>query len=206
MVRLLIVDDQKILLDALTNALSKEKDIEIVGSLTVADVADVACTRLRPDMVLMDICTEGKVSGIFATDRIKKKYPYIKVMLMTGFPEMSFIERAKEAGADSFIYKNSSMEDFVKCIHATMAGHGTFPETDTHHGFGEGECLLTPRELEILRLFCTNHSRKEMAEALNITTSTINYHINNMLAKTGYKNLMSLAMEATDKGYIKAGV
>ncbi len=206
MVKLLIVDDQKILLDALTNALGKEKDIEIVGSLTVADVADVACTRLRPDLVLMDICTEGKVSGIFATERIKQKYSYIKVMLMTGFPEMSFIQRAKDAGADSFIYKNSSMADFVKCIHATMAGQGTFPEVDTHHGFGDGECPLTPRELEILRLFCTNHSRKEMAEALNITTSTINYHINNMLTKTGYKNLMSLAMEATDKGYIKAGV
>ena len=206
MVKLLIVDDQKILLDALTNALGKEKDIEIVGSLTVADVADVACTRLRPDLVLMDICTEGKVSGIFATERIKQKYSYIKVMLMTGFPEMSFIQRAKDAGADSFIYKNSSMADFVKCIHATMAGQGTFSEVDTNHGFGDGECPLTPRDMEILRLFCTNHSRKEMAEALNITTSTINYHINNMLAKTGYKNLMSLAMEATDKGYIKAGV
>ncbi len=206
MVRLLIVDDQKILLDALTNALSKEKQIEIVGSLTVADVADVACTRLRPDLVLMDICTEGKVSGIYAADRIKKKYPYIKVMLMTGFPEMSFIRRAKEAGVDSFIYKNSSMEEFIKCIYATMAGKGTFPETNTHQGFGDGECPLTPRELEILRLFCTNHSRKEMAEALSITTSTINYHINNMLTITGYRNLMSLAMEASDKGYIKTGV
>ena len=206
MVRLLIVDDQKILLDALSNALSKETQIKIVGSLTVADVADVACERLRPDLVLMDICTEGKVSGIFAAERIKKKYPYIKVMLMTGFPELSFIKRAKEVGVDSFIYKNSSMEEFIKCIYATLAGHGTFPEINTSHGFGEGECPLTPRELEILRLFCTNHSRKEMAEALNITTSTINYHINNMLTKTGYKNLISLAMEATDKGYIKTGV
>ena len=206
MVKLLIVDDQKILLDALTNALGKEKDIEIVGSLTVADVADVACTRLRPDLVLMDICTEGKVSGIFAADRIKKKYPDIKVMLMTGFPELSFIKRAREVGVDSFIYKNSSMEEFVQCIFATMAGKGTFPEADTSHGFGDGECPLTPRELEILRLFCSNHSRREMAEALHITTSTINYHINNMLTKTGYKNLMSLAMEATNKGYIKAGI
>ena len=98
------------------------------------------------------------------------------------------------------------MEEFIKCIYATLAGHGTFPEINTSHGFGEGEWPLTPRELEILRLFCTNHSRKEMAEALNITTSTINYHINNMLTKTGYKNLISLAMEATDKGYIKTGV
>lgn len=206
MVRLLIVDDQKILLDALTNALSKEAQIKIVGSLTVADVADVACERLRPDLVLMDICTEGKVSGIFAANRIKEKYPYIKVMLMTGFPELSFIRRAREAGVDSFIYKNSSMDEFIKCIYATMAGQGTFPEINTQHGFGDGECPLTTRELEILRLFCSNHSRREMAEALNITTSTINYHINNMLAKTGYKNLMSLAMEATDKGYIKTGV
>jgi DNA-binding NarL/FixJ family response regulator len=128
MIKLLIVDDQKVLLDALTNALSKEKQIKIVGSLTVADVADVACDRFRPDMVLMDICTEGSVSGIIATGRIKEKHPEIKVMLMTGFPEMSFIERAKNAGADSFIYKDSSMDDFVKCIQDTMSGHGTFPK------------------------------------------------------------------------------
>jgi DNA-binding NarL/FixJ family response regulator len=206
MIKLLIVDDQKVLLDALTNALSKEKQIKIVGSLTVADVADVACDRFRPDMVLMDICTEGSVSGIIATSRIKEKHPEIKVMLMTGFPEMSFIERAKNAGADSFIYKDSSMDDFVKCIQDTMAGHGTFPKVNGKPGFGAGECPLTPRELEILRLFCTNHSRKEMATALGISTSTINYHINNMLAKTGYKNLMSLALEATNKGYIKTSV
>ena len=206
MIKLLIVDDQKVLLDALTNALSKEKQIKIVGSLTVADVADVACDRFRPDMVLMDICTEGSVSGIIATSRIKEKHPEIKVMLMTGFPEMSFIERAKNAGADSFIYKDSSMDDFVKCIQYTMAGHGTFPKVNSKPGFGAGECPLTPRELEILRLFCTNHSRKEMATALGISTSTINYHINNMLAKTGYKNLMSLALEATNKGYIKTSV
>jgi DNA-binding NarL/FixJ family response regulator len=206
MIKLLIVDDQKVLLDALTNALSKEKQIKIVGSLTVADVADVACDRFRPDMVLMDICTEGSVSGIIATGRIKEKHPEIKVMLMTGFPEMSFIERAKNAGADSFIYKDSSMDDFVKCIQDTMSGHGTFPQVKSKPGFGAGECPLTPRELEILRLFCTNHSRKEMATALGISTSTINYHINNMLAKTGYKNLMSLALEATNKGYIKTSV
>jgi DNA-binding CsgD family transcriptional regulator len=80
------------------------------------------------------------------------------------------------------------------------------PQVKSKPGFGAGECPLTPRELEILRLFCTNHSRKEMATALGISTSTINYHINNMLAKTGYKNLMSLALEATNKGYIKTSV
>ena len=206
MIKILIVDDQKVLLDAFTNYLKKEADFKIVGSITVAEAADLACERFHPDLVLMDICTEGKVSGIYATERIKKRHPEIKVMLMTGFPEMSFIERGKLAGADSFIYKNRSIEEFIKCIRETVAGQGSFLEEEQHPGFGEGVCPLTPRELEILRLFCQNKSRKEMADILHISTSTVNYHINNMLTKTGHKNLVSLAIEATGKGYINTRV
>lgn len=206
MIKILIVDDQKVLLDAFTDYLSKEEDFTIVGSLTVADVADVACDRFKPNLVLMDICTEGDVSGIYATSRIKEKHPEIKVMLMTGFPEISFIERAKDAGADSFIYKNSSIEEFISGIRETVAGRGTFPHEKKQAGFGVSNSNLTAREMEILRLFCQNMSRKEMAAELGISTSTINFHINNMLIKTGHKNLMGLAMEAANKGYINTRV
>ena len=206
MIKLLIVDDQKILLDAFTKALGQEDDIQIAGSITEADVADAACGKLRPNMVLMDICTGSDVSGLYAAKRIKEQYPQIKVVLMTGFPELSFLNRARAAGADSFIYKSSSMEEFIRCIRLTAAGQGYYPENAQTASFGEGDCPLTARELEILRLFCNNLTRKEMASALGISVSTINFHINNMLVKTGYKNLMGLAMEAANKGYINTKI
>lgn len=201
--KILIVDDQKLLLDVLVESLSKQESFEIVGAITEADMADLACSRMKPDLVLMDICTQSGVTGIYAAAKIKKQFPKIKVVLMTGFEEMSFIERAQEVQADSFIYKSSSMEEFVDCIKRTLQGERCYPCLDQEVTFGVTHEHLTHRELEILRLFCQSKSRKEMAELLDVSTSTINFHINNMLVKTGYKKLMSLAMEAANKGYIR---
>ena len=202
MIKVMIVDDQKILLDAFTKAISRYKDIKVVASIMCAETADIACGNYRPDLVLMDICADGDISGIYATKRIKEKYPYIKVVLMTGFPEISFIKRGESAGADSFIYKSSSMDDFITCIKSTMEGKKLFPPGCGKVTFGDCECTLTARELEILRLYCLNYSRKEMSESMHISESTINFHVNNMLTKTGYKNLLKLALEAANKGYI----
>ena len=206
MIKILIVDDQKILLDAFTNSISRYADMKIVGSITEAEAADIACTTYKPDLVLMDICCDGDISGIYATKRIKAKYPFIKVILMTGFPEISFIQRGQAAGADSFIYKSSSMKDFVACIRSTIAGEKNFPVNSGSVTFGDSESTLTQRELEILRLYCLNYSRKEMAKAMFISESTINFHVNNMLTKTGCKSLLKLALEAANKGYINVKV
>ena len=204
MIKLLIVDDQKILLDAFTNSLGRYGDMQIVGSITEAEAADLACGTYKPDLVLMDICRDGDISGIYATKRIKAKYPYIKVVLMTGFPEISFIQRGQAAGADSFIYKSSSMKEFVSCIRSTMVGENHFPSNSGKVTFGDSECTLTQRELDILKLYSLNYSRKEMADTLKISESTINFHVNNMLTKTGYKSLLKLALEAANKGYINS--
>ncbi|MDO4178555.1 MAG: response regulator transcription factor [Phascolarctobacterium sp.] len=206
MLKILLVDDQKVLLDAFVNALSKNEDFEIVGSLTEARLADIACQRLNADVVLLDICTDGGLTGLEAIPRIKENSPHTKIIIMTGFPEMSFLERAQKAGADSFIYKSNTMEEFVDCIRKTAAGERCYPDTHKEYTFGSDNEVLTERELEVLRYFSEGMSRKEIADKLFVSTSTVNYHINNMLIKTGYKNLIGLALEAANKGYINTKV
>lgn len=206
MLRILLVDDQKVLLDAFVNALSKEEDFKIVGSLTEARLADIACQHLNADVILLDICTDGGVTGLEAIKRIKENAPHTKIIIMTGFPEMSFLERAKKLGADSFIYKSNTMEEFISCIRRTAAGEHCYPDVVQQYTFGDYNEALSEREIEILRYFSEGMSRKEIAEALFISTSTVNYHINNMLLKTGYKNLIGLALEAANKGYINTKV
>lgn len=111
MIKVLIVEDQQILLDTFTSAMRNYDDIRVVAAIADAGTADLACRTWHPDCVLMDICADGDILGIYATERIKKENPAIKVILMTGFPELNFLERGKEAGADSFLYKTSSMEE-----------------------------------------------------------------------------------------------
>lgn len=205
MIKILLVDDQKILLDGLVRILAPLDDMEVVGSCILSDLAEEACARLAPDLVLMDICMEGRTSGIQICARLKERFPQLRVVLMTGMQEVAFLTRAKDAGADSFIYKEASGEEFAACIRATMEGAHIYPDVCTDSTFGGTETPLTKRELAILRCICSNMSYEEIADALGITKRTVNFHVGNMLAKTGYKSVVGLAVEATEKGYTDSG-
>lgn len=122
MIRVMIVDDQRILLEGLLHLFEKTGKIEVVKILQLSEVAEVAAQVLQPDIILMDICMEGRTSGIEVTRRIKKALPRQKIIIMTGFADVHFVEMAREAGADSFIYKESSAADFVDTMERTLKG------------------------------------------------------------------------------------
>lgn len=201
MIKILLVDDQKILLEGLVKILAPLDDIKVVGTCTLSELAEEACIRLAPDLVLMDICMEGRTSGIQICARLKKQFPNLRVVLMTGMQEVAFLDWAKDAGADSFIYKESSSEAFAACIRATMQGRRIYPSAAVGCAFGGTDNPLTEREIAILQRICRNMNYGEIAAELGITKRTVNFHIGNMLAKTGYKSIVGLAVEATERGY-----
>ena len=201
MIKILLVDDQKILLEGLVKILSPMEDLSIVGTCTLSELTEAACRRLCPDLVLMDICMEGRTSGIQICERLKASFPDLRVILMTGMQEIAFLDWARAAGADSFIYKESSGEAFADCIRATMAGAQIYPDARGTSSFGDTGAQLTERELAILQRVCRNMSYHEIAQELGITKRTVSFHISNMLSKTGHKSIIGLAVEAAEKGY-----
>lgn len=201
MIRILLVDDQKILLNGLASLLEPYEDLEVVGEVPFSEMVEMACARLNPQVVLMDVCMEGKTSGIENTRKIRKHFPQIKVIIMTGFQDVHFVELAREAGVDSFIYKESAADQFVDCILRTMAGEHLFPDVQERTTFGFYNATLTQREIQILHLVCQNLSYQEIAERLHLTRRTVSFHISNMLSKTGHKSIVGLAVEAAEKGY-----
>lgn len=201
MIRILLVDDQKILLNGLASLLEPYEDLEVVGEVPFSEMVEMACARLNPQVVLMDVCMEGKTSGIENTRKIRKHFPQIKVIIMTGFQDVHFVELAREVGADSFIYKESAADQFVDCILRTMAGEHLFPDVQERTTFGFYNATLTQREIQILHLVCQNLSYQEIAERLHLTRRTVSFHISNMLSKTGHKSIVGLAVEAAEKGY-----
>ena len=94
MIRVMIVDDQRILLEGLLHLFEKTGKIEVVKILQLSEVAEVAAQVLQPDIILMDICMEGRTSGIEVTRRIKKALPRQKIIIMTGFADVHFVEMA----------------------------------------------------------------------------------------------------------------
>ena len=152
----------------------------------------------------MDICMESRTSGIRICRRLKERFPEIRVVMMTGMSELAFVGWARDAGADSFIYKEAAGEAFLDCIRRTMAGEHVFPVIRGRDTFGAAEANLTERELEILQLICRSKSREEIAELLGISKRTVGFHITNMLEKTGHKSVVGLAVEAAEKGLTSA--
>ena len=201
MERVLIVDDHESMCDSLFHALTSTDDFIVVGTLKNALHAELYCIKLNPDLVLMDVCTEGGASGLDATKVIREKYPHIKVIVMSGFDEITYAPRAKEAGAHAFIYKSKSLDYFVEVAKGVMEGKNYFPEPKTI-ATSMGEAPLTEREMEVLRLMCKHMTNKEIAEELFITEHTVKYHKSNMLAKTGFEKAIDLAFYMISNGLI----
>lgn len=204
MIKILIVEDQTILRDALCINLNTIDGFEVVGGISNADIALHTCKKLKPDLVLMDICTENNSSGLQATKEIKQHLPHIKVIIMTAMPEITFVNRAIEAKADSFIYKNIDLTTLVIAIKNTLEGYSIFPTKSIPKLPNDAE--LTPKELEILRLICEAKSRKEIAKILYLSEGTIKAYISTILQKTGYDSISKLAIYALSNGYINSKI
>ncbi len=201
MIKIIIIDDHMSVLESFTRFMEEDGGISVVGTGTKASDAIKLSEENGPDLALLDVCTENGENGIEIAKELKNKFPNMKVIIMSGFDEISYIPSAIDAGANAFISKGDPLPEFVETIKLVMDGGEKFPEEITIPVL-EGNSPFTKRELEILRMICNFYDRKEIAEELCISTNTIKRHIENMLAKSGCKSTLELAVFVTGKGYI----
>ena len=201
MIKVLIIDDHRSMCDSLALVLEGAGDYSVVGKLLRADLADIYCGQLKPDLVFLDVCTGENASGLEAAVILREKYPDIKIIVMSGFDEITYAPRAKEAGAHAFVFKSKSLDYFAEVAEGVMRGETCFPEAKTIP-MPTGEAPLTDREMEILRLLCKHMTNKEIAEELFISENTVKYHKSNMLAKTGFSKAVDLAFYMLSNGWI----
>lgn len=203
MKKVLIVEDQALARSYLISCVEKCADCEVACALTCAETAPQKCDESDISLVLMDICTERDSDGLAAAEKIKKRHPNIKVVMVTSMLEGRFLDRAKQIGADSFWYKDAPSEDLVSVIEGTLAGKAYWPDSTPHVQLGRAlSCDLSDQELETLRLLCEGNSNAEIAEKLNIAESSVRTYINRMLMKTGYESRNRLVIAAVSKRLI----
>lgn len=205
MIKVLVVDDHVALCDLFKNAFENEDGFKVVAELNNALLAPLYCKQYKPNLVLMDICAEGKAPGLEAAIQIKKMFPEIKIILMSGFDEVSFVEKAKEAKVDAFIYKSKSLDFFMKTARAVIDGETYFPEPKQIE-MPDGELPFTAKEMIVLRYLCACKSRKEISEEMHISENTVKFHISNILAKSGFTNTAELSIHMISSGWINPHV
>ncbi|MBQ8688574.1 MAG: response regulator transcription factor, partial [Ruminococcus sp.] len=176
---------------------------ELLPSVESAAFAEFCCHTNRVELILMDVCTALYSNGIDVAGKIKHSFPNIKIIIITGQPECSFIDRAQKAGVDSFWYKTATAENILDIMDRTIAGEQIYPDATPSLSFGyitsDG---LTDRELEVLREVVAGESDAAIAEKLHMSLRTVKGHIQSMRDKTGFRNRTELAVRARDCGLI----
>lgn len=206
MTRVLIVDDAVTVRTLFETIIEESKDYELAGSLENAKAALPFCMRSKVDLILMDVYTKDRENGLEAAKEIKEQFPSIKIIIATSLPEESFIEKAKEAGAESFWYKEMGEMGLIDIMSRTMNGESVYPDKTPEIGIGLAKSVeFTNMEMKVLRELCNGLLNKEIAEKLCMSENTVKFHINNMLQKAGYSNRYQLAIDAVEQKLIVPG-
>ena len=201
LIKVLIVDDHESMRDLLSIKFCRENGFEVVGSIGNAADAEVFCLKKQPDVVILDVCTEDGSSGLDSAAKIRRKYPEIKIIVTTGFGEITYASRAKEIGVQAFVHKIKGAEYYLEVARSILNGEIIFPEPKTI-SVPQGEVPFTDREMEVLRLMCKYMSYRNVAEELFINEKTVRRHMENMRLKTGFSTTMELLGHVLSKGWI----
>ena len=199
----LIVDDDPFARQLLGMFISQSENYEFAGTLISAALAEASVANRKVDLILMDVCTAMNANGIDAAEAIKKKYPEIKIIVITSQPEYSYITRARAVGVDSFWYKTVVQEEFLTLLDRTMAGERIFPDTTPTLNIGAALSVeFTESELKVLRLVVAGERDQDIAEELGVSINTVRTHLRVMMDKTGIRSRTALAVRVRDAGFV----
>jgi len=207
----MIADDHKLFREGLINLLSDSSNIKVIGQAENGKEIIMKARKLDPDIIIMDIGMPI-MTGIEATEILRKELPNIKVIAMSMHSEKHFIKGMLEAGASGYLLKNCTYEQFIDAINVVNSGKKYLSEEVTgviiHDYLGDEEEILnadsklTERESEILKLFAEGKSSREISELLFVSIKTVGTHKMHILEKLELKTTTDLVKYALKRGII----
>ncbi len=207
MINVLLVEDKRMSRDSIISYLKGSDRYRLVADTLNAGLAEILCMQNPIDLILMDVCTENNEDGIDATATIKRHFPKIKIIIVTGMTTIDLINRAKAAGADSFWYKETSSQELLEVMDRTIAGESIYPDKTPLVKIGNMlSTEITSTELDVLRLMVRGMSDSAIAETMHVSIPAVRYHVRNLFEKTGYTNRVTLIADLINKDFIVPGL
>ncbi len=199
----MIVEDQQMPKTLFSHYINSSKNFYLEVAIENASIADIVCTKMPIDLILMDVVTENGESGLVAAEKIKKKFPNIKIIIVTSMPECSYIKRAKKIGVEGFWYKEINEQPILSIMEKVMNGEIVYPKQLQQVKVGLAlSNEFTEKELIILRLILGGYSNVEIAKKLGVSPGVIKNHVANMLLKTGFRSRTQLAVRSRETGFV----
>lgn len=207
MIQIVVIDDHILLRDMIVDTLNSESDFNVIGVSDDAKDSIQLCEELKPDILIMDVCTANNSNGVAYAKQIKEMFPDIKIIIMTGVLDINFINDSKDAGIESFIYKSISKDSLIATVRNTANGYSMYPNSNSDKNIKNNILSsLTTKEIQVLTLYCKLLDKDEVADALSISLRTLKSHIHSIYEKTGFNNLNKLAIYCVSNGLIVANL
>src|SRR5919109_150022 len=210
--RIVLADDHAVVRRGLRLVLDGEPDLEVVAE--AGDGAEAVELALRDDvhLAVLDV-TMPRMTGLQAAREISRRRPEVRTLILSMHDNEQYLFEALRAGASGYVLKSAADRDLVEACRATMRGQPfLYPAAvaalvrdhleRASEGKGSAE-LLTPRELEILKLIAEAHTSKEIADTLVIAVKTVERHRANILEKLGMRDRVELTRYAIKRGLIE---
>lgn len=199
MIRIVIAEDQRMLLGALASLLDLEEDMEVIGRANNGEDAVNLVREHKPDICIMDIEMPIK-SGLDAAEEMKGED--VKIIILTTFARSGYFERALKAGVSGYLLKDSPIEELAQTIRSVMSGRRIYAAELVDEGYGEKN-PLTEREKAVLELIADGKNTKEISNELYITTGTVRNYVSVILDKLGVGNRIEAIKHFKEKGWFK---
>lgn len=199
MIHIVIAEDQRMLLGALTSLLHIEEDMKVVGQANNGEDAIALVKQHKPDICIMDIEMPVK-SGLEAAEELKGSG--CKVIILTTFARTGYFDRALKAGVHGYLLKDSPSDELASTIRSVMAGRRIYAAELVDDRYSQ-ENPLTDREKEVLGLIADGKNTKEIANQLYITTGTVRNYISIILDKLDVSNRIEAITRFKEKGWFK---
>src|SRR6516225_3066450 len=231
-VRVLVVDDQRLMRDGITSLLGMQDAIEVVGTASNGQEAIERAVSLCPDVILMDV-RMPVMDGVVATRQVSRQLPTCRILMLTTFDDEEYVIDALQAGASGYLLKDLPAHDLASAVKAVYKGIYQLdpavaskviaslsrPQTFDHakqsvsvssaaSTTSEAATLsprpadLTSREVEVLRLIAQGANNREIAEQLVISEGTVKNHISNILSRLGLRDRTQAAIYARENGWL----
>jgi DNA-binding NarL/FixJ family response regulator len=207
-----LADDHVFVRDGIKSLLENEVNIEVVGEATDGLEALKIVETNKPDLLILDIRMPN-MTGIEVVEKLRSQNNMVKIVMLSMHESEEYVLKSIKAGADGYLLKGSSKEEFLKAVH-TIANGGKYFSGDISSiligqlsnpsgvmetkQIVDEELMITKREKEILKLLLSGKGNKEIAEALDISKRTAEVHRFNLMKKLKVKNLMELSNKATE--------
>ena len=210
--RILIADDHPIVRSGLKKVIDAQADMEVVAE--AEDGAEAVKKALKEEihLAILDV-SMPKTTGIQAADELHKRKPELKVLMLSMYDSEQFLFESLKAGASGYVLKSNADQDIVEAVRRTMRGQSflypsaisTLVKDFVERGRPEEEQfdILTPRELQVLKLIAEAYTSKEIAQELVISVKTVERHCQNILDKLGMSDRVELTRYAIRRGLIQ---